>query len=282
MFTRPFRGSSAVAAGILTSKVLRGPRFRRLFRDVYVLATVPVDATLLAEGAVVAVEGRGVLGGWSAAELLGASCGPLDAPAEIIVPTRRRTQPGLTVRHEAVPFQETVEVYGLLVTDARRTAFDLGRRPPLVEAVVAVDALSRVGRFEPVELIRFGYDHLGAAGSPLLATAVRLADRRSGSPMETRIRLALHDAGLPPPVLQHPVGRYLLDLAYPGARLAIEFDGREHRTPHRALRDLAREADLTRAGWKILRFTAAEVLRRPWWVAQRVRGELARRVVVTA
>jgi hypothetical protein len=31
------------------------------------------------------VEGRGVLAGYSAAELLGASCGPVDAPAEVLL-----------------------------------------------------------------------------------------------------------------------------------------------------------------------------------------------------
>ena len=36
--TRPFRGSAAVAAGLVTPNVLRGPRFRRVFPDVYVAA----------------------------------------------------------------------------------------------------------------------------------------------------------------------------------------------------------------------------------------------------
>lgn len=32
-------------------------------------------------------------------------------------------------------------------------------------------------------------------------------------------------------VLQHPVGRFRLDLAYPAARPGIEYDGRDHLTP---------------------------------------------------
>jgi hypothetical protein len=39
--------------------------------------------------------------------------------------------------------------------------------------------------------------------------------------METRIRLAVVGDGLPVPVLQHPVGPYLLDLAYPSILLAL-------------------------------------------------------------
>jgi very-short-patch-repair endonuclease len=186
------------------------------------------------------------------------------------------------VRHEAIPAEETALVGGVLVTDERRTAWDLGRRPPLLDAVIAIDALARVGEFAPADLIRFGYEHLGAPGSRLLAAAVRLADPLSDSPMETRIRIAIHDAGLPAPVLQHRVGPYRLDLAYPGLMLAIEYDGREHLTAERARRDLRREADLVRAGWLVLRFTAAEVVHRPRWMASEVRGELVRRGMIAA
>jgi hypothetical protein len=97
MFETPFRGSEAVAAGLVTRAQLRGPRFRRLFIDVYVLASVEVDLALRARAGVVAV--GGVLAGWSAAELLGASCGPADAEVEIIRPGgARRSRPGLVVR----------------------------------------------------------------------------------------------------------------------------------------------------------------------------------------
>jgi very-short-patch-repair endonuclease len=82
--------------------------------------------------------------------------------------------------------------------------------------------------------------------------------------------------GLPVPVLQHPVGPYFLDLAYPAVRVGIEYDGEAHRTQRRAMRDLDRQAYLSDAGWKVLRFTAAQVMGRPWWVAARVREEIVR------
>lgn len=94
--------------------------------------------------------------------------------------------------------------------------------------------------------------------------------------METRIRLAIVAAGLPAPVLQHPVGPYFLDMAYPAIRLGIEYDGREHLTQERALRDLDRQAYITAAGWRtVLRFRAGEVLHRPRGVAARVREQIA-------
>jgi very-short-patch-repair endonuclease len=276
VFTEPFRGSSAVAAGLLTVGRLHGPRFRRLFQDVYVGAEVEVTLAVRSRAAYLLVAGCGALGGWSAAELLGASCGPGDAPAEVITSVRRRGQPGLRVRRDRLPPDEITTVGGIAVTTPERTAYDLSRQESLVEAVVAVDALARVQQFDPGVLRALGRRHLGARGSCRLAEVLRLADQRSGSPMETRIRLAVVGAGLPVPVLQHQVGPYFLDLAYPAIRLAIEYDGRDHLTQERALRDLDRQAYLTAAGWtKVLRFRAAEVYR-PDVVASRVRRELVR------
>lgn len=77
--------------------------------------------------------------------------------------------------------------------------------------------------------------------------------------MESRIRVALHRYELPPPDVQHPLGPYRLDLAYPAVRLAIEYDGRDHREPGRAVRDLRREAYLARCDRDVLRLRATSV-----------------------
>lgn len=275
MSSRPFRGSRAVAAGTVTGAELRGPRFRRLFTDVYVSAEVEVDLALRSRAAQLRV--GGVLGGWSAAEVLGASCGPQTAAAEVIVAGGgRRTRPGLVVRGDVLAADEITTVGGALVTTPVRTAWDLARRAPPEDAVVAVDALTRVFGFPPRAVITFGYRHLGARGSAQLPAVVALANPLAESPMESRIRVAIHRDGLPIPVLQHQVGRYRLDMAYPRIRLGIEYDGRQHLTPDRALRDLERQAWLSTAGWTVLRFRAYDVLSRPRWVAAQVRAALAR------
>ncbi|GAA3242328.1 hypothetical protein GCM10017691_46320 [Pseudonocardia petroleophila] len=217
---RPFRGTRAVAFGILTPTMLRGPRFRRLFRDVYGCADVEVDLALRSEAAYLLVEGTGLLGGYSAAELLGASCGPEDAPAEVVSPTRMRSRPGLLVREEAVPPGERWRVGEVRVTSPLHTAFRLACRLPLVEAVVAVDALAHRFSLDPWDVARFGHHHLGAPGSGRLPDVARLAHPLAESPMETRIRLAIAFDGLPPPVLQHPAGAYDLDTPYPDVLLA--------------------------------------------------------------
>jgi len=266
---------------VLTLKMLRGPRFRRLFRDIYVHADVEVDLELRSCAAYLLVEGRGALGGYSAAEVLGASCGPGGAPAEVISRTRMRSQSGLVVREDCLACGEMWLVDGMWVTSPLRTAYDLGRRSPLLEAVIAMDALAFRFGFALYDVVRFGYRHLGAAGSRQLPEVARLANPLAESPMETRIRLAIHFDGLPVPVLQHPVGPYRLDMAYPEIMLGIEYDGREHLTQERAMHDLDRQAYVTAAGWtKVLRFGKGPVLHRPWEVAAGVRSELAARGLV--
>ena len=141
---------------------------------------------------------------------------------------RDRTRRHRRRRRDPVPWGGPVE--RVVVTAARRTAYDLACRLPLVEAVVAVDALANVHRFEPAVIDDVRRRHLGARGSAHLTEVVRVANRLSDSPMETRIRLVIVFDGLPEPVLQHPVGPYFLDMAYPVIRLAVEYDGKNHRS----------------------------------------------------
>ena len=107
--------------------------------------------------------------------------------------------------------------------------------------------------------------------------------------MESRMRIPLVQAGMPP-VVQHevrlPADRFCpgsprvfrLDLAFPEALLGVEFDGEHHRTAAQARRDLVREAALSAAGWKVIRFSAWTVLNRPADIVAVTRRELGRRV----
>jgi very-short-patch-repair endonuclease len=274
---QPFRGTDAVAAGLVTPKALRGPRLRRLFTGIYIRADVEITLDVRSRAAYLLLDGRGVLGGFSAAELLEASCGPLDAPAEVVVASGGVTpRPGLLVRHDELAPDEVTEVSGCTATSPLRTAYDLARRLPLVEAVVAVDALAYAHEIVPADVLALARRRLGGRGSAQLPEVVALASALAESPMETRIRLALHFAGLPQPVLQHPGGPYRLDMAYPDLMVAVEYDGRHHLDADQALYDLHRATYLGRCGWIVLRFRTAAVLGRPWWIASVVRDALRR------
>lgn len=98
------------------------------------------------------------------------------------------------------------------------------------------------------------------------------------SPMETRLRWLLFQAGLPRPEVQANlrdgsarfVGR--ADLYFPAARLVLEFDGGNHRD--RLVEDDRRQNALVNAGYRLLRFTAADIHGRPDVVVAQVREAL--------
>jgi very-short-patch-repair endonuclease len=272
----PFRGSDAVARGLVTRGELRGRRYRRVFPDIYLAADQPADLVALSRAAHLLVEPiGGVLAGYSAAALLGADCAPRSAAAEVLVPRHARSHPDLLIRRGVASGPDRWTVRGCAVTSPVRTAWDLTRRLPLDDAVVALDALARRGRFAPAALLDRADAGPRAPGTRRLPEVVALADPRAESVMESRLRLVLVRSGLPEPAVQYElfcnglvVARF--DLAYPRARLAVEYDGGMHDDRLDRRRDL-RTGQL---GWYTARFTAAD-LHRPLATVDTVRRLLA-------
>lgn len=281
--TVPLRGSLAVADGLVTKGQLRGPRFRRLYPDVYLPAQLAPTLAMRSRGAHLLITGRGVLAGYSAAELLGARIAPRDADAEVMVRTDLRECRGLRVHREQPADDEVVAMDGLVTTSTIRTAYDLARWSTLVEGVVAADALGRIGRFGPGELLGMAARYPGTRWRKRVALVAGLMDPRAESAMETRCRLSLVLRGLPRPVLQYRVSDELgdhvawLDLAYPSARAGVEFDGEHHQNTPTFRADLARHNRLTALGWTVLRASATDVLGNPDRFAAQVRAVLGRR-----
>lgn len=126
------------------------------------------------------------------------------------------------------------------------------------------------------------------AGRRLGATALReaLARIRPGvaSRTETWARLLLVDAGLPEPVTDHevygPSGDFLgcVDLAYPELRIAIEYEGDQHRTDgSQWQRDLEKHERLTDAGWRVIRVARTQLFHHPLQYIDRVAAALRAR-----
>jgi hypothetical protein len=125
------------------------------------------------------------------------------------------------------------------------------------------------------ELRRYVAEHPMAKGIARVRRVVDLAEPRAESAMETRLRLLLVLAGLPRPEVQPSLvdhrGRFVArpDMFYRVQRLAIEFDGGNHRD--RLVDDNRRQNRLIEAGFRLLRFTAADVYAAPDVVVLRVR-----------
>ncbi len=274
----------AVRAGRVTRDVLRGPRFQKLGLDVFAAADLPADLANRSRGVALRLNGGAVLSGLSAAELLGARFAPADSSVEVTVPGGDyRENPGLVVHRDLLADDEVTVVDGVPVTSPLRTAWDLARSLPTVEAVVAVDALARVGGFDPSALLRIQRRYPRARWRRRVPGVIDLSDPLAESPMETRSRLVLVRRELPRPVLQFAVydsdGMFVarVDMAYPWLRLAIEYDGRGHLKQWQQEADAHRANRLDECRWSALRFTSTDVYGYPDEMANLVRHTIARR-----
>jgi hypothetical protein len=104
-----------------------------------------------------------------------------------------------------------------------------------------------------------------------------LVDGGAESPQETRTRLLLVDAGLPPPRTQIPVtdacGFLLarIDMGWDDWLVGVEYDGVQHWTdPRQRTRDIDRLAELEDLGWTIVRVNSDMLRYRQGTVIARV------------
>jgi len=275
-----FRGSAAVRAGLLTNRQLDGPSWRRLFRDVYVPAGLPVTHELRARAATLLLPDA-VVTGRSAAVLWGVDVAGTDDEVELTLPpgANPRRVRGLTVRRAVLPRAQLWSRRSVRVTTVEATALRLAALLPGDDAVVAVDQLlgSRVIDLEPVRRLA------GAASGPGSArarTVLALADALAESPQETRLRLLIARSPLPQPVAQfrvragdHAIAR--VDFAWPDRQVAVEYDGLWHAEPGQFAKDRHRLNALQAAGWRVVFVTAAD-LHRPAELLGRIAAALVR------
>ena len=284
---RPFLGSKAIAAGMLTREQLRSSVWRRIGRDVYVEARVPDGLILRAHAAGLVLPPGAAVGGAAALALLAPECAPNQTEVDVLVPPTSsfRGRRGMTARQAILEPADVCVVNGICVTSPVRTVFDICRSVELVDAVVLLDAVSRYGLTGPEAVSSYARARGGWRGVRRAMRACELCDPGAESPMETRLRLVLVLAGLPRPVTQFEVlgddGRLVgrLDLGYPEVRLGVEYDGDQHRELRAHTADMRRQNALARAGWLVLRYAAGDVFRRPELIVAQVRGALDDRVV---
>ena len=275
-----FRGSRAVAHGLLTPNQLRSPVWQPLFRDVYVDASVDVTHRLRAVAAASLLLPDAVVSGSSAAVLWGVDLAAADDDVEVTLPPgeHARRHPGLRVRRAHIDPGDVGRRAGVLVTGPVLTALRAASLLPADEAVVALDRLA-VAEIVHLEAVRARAAVPGAA-SARVRRACALADGLAGSPQETRLRLLMLRAGLPPPVAQHRVvhgGRFVarVDFGWPELKVAVEYDGRWHGDPAQFPKDRRRLNGLREAGWTVVFVTAAD-LHDPLRLVAMIRAALGR------
>jgi hypothetical protein len=193
--------------------------------------------------------------------------------------TVRLTHPGLWRRgrgfqmtQAALPPGDVVTVGPLRLTSIPRTLIDCAREWPLDDAVIAMDAALLSERVTPTHLAAAATAASHRRGATRARRAVGLSDGRAESALETRGRLRLVGAGLPPSALQVEIrtsGRLVgvVDAWFDGAAVAVEFDGKvkytdpwRGRSPERVLWEEKRREDELRAlDVRIVRVADADV-----------------------
>jgi hypothetical protein len=171
--------------------------------------------------------------------------------------------------HESAVFGpgHVARVGSIPVTSVARTLCDLTAVEPQWRVERAVDEALRRQIVTLAALGRVARDLEGRGRHTCTVMREILEHRTPGydpgeSEPEKRIADLLVRAGLPEPTRQHPVvvggKRYRIDLCYPDAKIAIEYDSWEHHRGRRAFDgDRARGNDLAaRLGFSVLRFTS--------------------------
>lgn len=273
-----FSVAEAEAAG-LSRRQLQGSAWRRVchgwYRWVGCELTDQVRFTPIARGLPEGFAFAGV----AAARLHGIDL-PLRGRPEVIVPVPAIDSERVeaAIRRVQLDAGEIVWRGGFPVTSRLRTCFDLAARLPLVEAVIALDQALALHLVELPALQDYVRSHAGANGVIRARRAIELAEPRSESPMETRLRLLLLLGGLPRPEaqvdLRTPAGRFVarVDLFYREPGVALEYDGENHRD--RMIDDNRRQNGIQKLGIRVLRYTGPDLRDRPEAVVAEVRAAL--------
>ncbi|MGN6326844.1 hypothetical protein [Pseudolysinimonas sp.] len=122
------------------------------------------------------------------------------------------------------------------------------------------------------ELHAFAGSLRGRHGSPSVRRAASAVRAGAWSVPETHLRLLLAAAGLPAPVLNHPVGTgvHIPDLSWPVWRVAVEYNGVYHEEGGQRRRDLRRAESMVQLGWTTVNVDRDDLYRAPSSVVSRV------------
>jgi very-short-patch-repair endonuclease len=226
------------------------------------------------------------ISGLSAAACWGVDLLPPGSPIEVTVDRDVRLTsrpPDLRVIRSTLPTRDVGGIGSLALTSPERTALDVLRRSSRVDGIVLLDAMLQrhIVALPVLEAASVAWS--GRRGGAKIAAALHQAEPRSESPMETRTRLVIVDAGLRRPLAQYVIrdneGRFIarVDLAYPVERVALEYEGDHHRERTAFRRDIARINALTGLGWIVIRVTAEDIYRNPQQLTRRIAEVLRQR-----
>lgn len=276
----PFTLRQGLDAG-LTPDQLRTSAWKHLSFNWYCWAGLRVTEEMRLSTIQAGLPRGAAFSGLTAARLHGLDLPPARRP-EVIIPPELEIADRIqaTVRRVELHPTDITWCRGFPVTGPLRTAFDLAGRLPLIEGVVAIDLALHAGLIDLNDFASYVAGHAGRPGVVRARQVLTHAEPKSESPMESRLRMLLVLAGLPRPEAQvdliAPEGAFAgrADLFYPEARLAVEFDGENHRD--RLVSDDRRQNRIADLGVTLLRYTKPDLTERPTAIVAEVSAALRR------
>jgi very-short-patch-repair endonuclease/predicted transcriptional regulator of viral defense system len=270
-----------VDLGLSTSAIGRriaAGRLHRRYRGVYAVGHRPTGIEGEWWAAVLAYAPDGVLSHASAAAAFALL---RSRELHVTAANGRKRRTGIVIhQRRSVLGDETTELAGMPITTPARTLLDLaasGLNRTRLER--AVDSAERQRLLDFADLHELLTRYPRRAGAPALkAVLASYADPLDvRSELETLL-LELCDAHrLPRPLVNCVIEAAVRDFCWPSRRLVVEADSYAwHRSPSALNADRERDVVLTLAGWRVLRFTYAQVTRRRRWVAAAILDALSR------
>ncbi|MHA3023673.1 type IV toxin-antitoxin system AbiEi family antitoxin domain-containing protein [Mycobacterium sp. BMJ-28] len=255
----------ARAAGLSADSVQRlvaSGHWRRCSRGVYFVDDRPFTDAARIRAAVWGYGPRASASGLSAAWWHGLT---RFAPSTIEVTAPRashgRRRAGCRVRRRDLDPRDLVSCRGLCVTALPLTVVEAAARrgggPAIMDAALQGDSQMR-------ELWQAHLRNKGRYGSPTARRLLIAADDGARSQAERLLVKALRLAEITGWRTNYPAGPYLIDIAFPRRRVAIEVDGWAfHSDPETFRSDRRRQNYLVLNNWQVLRFTWLDVSEYP-------------------
>ncbi len=186
---------------------------------------------------------------------------PIVVEVTVPVGTRRRPPRGVVLRRRDLASPDLVHSRDLWLADRPLAALETAVVLPDGSAFLD-RALQKHVRFPALH--RCYCHNLGSRGSGRAGRLIAAAADRADSAAERLLVQHLREAGITGWVLGLPFGPYIVDLAFPARRVAVEVDGWAwHVDAERFRTDRRKGNAITRAGWDLLRFTWHDLDGRP-------------------
>lgn len=278
-----FRYDAALRHGLSRARLraaLDAGRLVRLARGVYAAERDRIEEIA---AAFLRIGGDAVVSHETAAELWGIPVlGRLPSTVQLTRPRRRTGVDhfrGVDLRHASVPADHRTLRHGIPVTTPARTVMDLARSRPFRAGVSSADGALRRRLCTREDLLAVAAECRRWPGVQRARQVARFADPRAANPLESISRVAFHEWGLPPPVLQAEVlSLDIVDFLWPEYAVVGEADGMGKYVDVDALRqEKYRQERLSGDGLEVVRWTWREAYHRPDAVAYRVERTLRRR-----